>query len=146
MTLNARPTSPAQPSTLQRARVLLAEDDILTNKLLTKLITQEGFTVVNVTDGRAAWHILQQDTTFALAVFDMQMPHFTGLELVQKMQAEESLKQIPTLIITAQGTTALHAQSLAAGTASFLHKPVAPDKFRALLHLLVDLGLRRMAS
>ena len=141
-------TQESQPVSAKPAlnRVLLAEDDLLTRKLLSRLIEREGLTVVTASDGQAAWQILQQDADFLAAVFDMQMPYLTGLDLVKRMRAEARLQIIPALIVTSRQDTALHAESLTAGTVSFINKPVNPETFQTMLRLLADLGRRRRNS
>ena len=66
-------------------RLLLAEDNRELAHWLEKALVQGGFAVDCVADGRAADHLLQSEQ-YALAVLDIGMPGFDGLEVVQRLR------------------------------------------------------------
>ena len=77
-----------------RRRVLIADDDALTLRMVTAIVETEGYQAVSVADGRQALRFLQQDATFSAAIFDMMMPHLQGLDLILYMKADERLRRI----------------------------------------------------
>ena len=66
-------------------RLLLAEDNRELAHWLEKALVQGGFAVDCVADGRAADHLLQSEQ-YALAVLDIGMPGYDGLEVVQRLR------------------------------------------------------------
>lgn len=66
-------------------RLLLAEDNRELAHWLEKALVQEGFAVDCVSDGRAADHLLQGEH-YAVAILDIGMPGFDGLEVVHRLR------------------------------------------------------------
>jgi CheY-like chemotaxis protein len=64
----AEPGSNSEAASLPR-RVLVADDDPLTLRMVSAIVETEGYQVVSVGDGRQALSILQQDATFGAAIF-----------------------------------------------------------------------------
>ena len=58
-----------------RRRVLVADDDPMTVRMLTAIVETEGYRVVAAKDGREALGILHRDAHFSAAILDMMMPH-----------------------------------------------------------------------
>jgi CheY-like chemotaxis protein len=119
-----------------RRRVLVADDDALTLRMLTAIVETEGYQSVSATDGRQALRILQQDATFSAAIFDMKMPHLQGLDLILYMKADERLRRIPVGMITAERDPKVWDESVAAGACVFLPKPFTPPQVQMMLGML----------
>jgi CheY-like chemotaxis protein len=128
--------TPAQISP-ERARVLVADDDALTLRLVTAIVETEGYQAVGVADGRQALRLLQQEATFSAAIFDMMMPHLQGLDLILYMKADERLRGIPVGMITAEQDPKVWDDSVAAGACVFLPKPFTPPQVQMMLRMLV---------
>ena len=120
-----------------RERVLVADDDALTLRMVTAIVETEGFEAVAVADGRRALSVLQQDATFSAAIFDMMMPHLQGLDLILYMKADERLRAIPVGMITAETDPKVWDESVAAGACVFLPKPFTPPQVQMMLRMLV---------
>ncbi|WP_323082989.1 winged helix-turn-helix domain-containing protein [Klebsiella quasipneumoniae] len=80
-------------------RLLLAEDNRELAHWLEKALVQGGFAVDCVADGRAADHLLQSEQ-YALAVLDIGMPGYDGLEVVQRLRKRG--QTLPVLLLTAR--------------------------------------------
>jgi CheY-like chemotaxis protein len=119
-------------------RVLVADDDALTLRMVTAIIETQGCQVVAVRDGREALEILQHDANFCAAVFDMMMPHVQGLDLILYMKRDERLRSIPIGMITAEQDPKIWDDSIAAGASLFLPKPFTPPQVHMLLRMLVS--------
>lgn len=128
------PEIPPEP---ERPRVLVADDDELTLRMVTAIIETEGYEVVPAHDGREALGILQRETGFSAAIFDMTMPHLKGLDLILFMKADERLRHIPVGMITAEQDPKVWDDSVAAGASVFLPKPFTPPQVKMLLRMLV---------
>jgi DNA-binding response OmpR family regulator len=121
-------------------RILIADDDPTICALVSSVVKKEGFTPVVVNDGREAFKVLKEDADFVAAIFDVQMPHIEGPELIRHMQTENRLKRIPTMIITAEENPRVNINSLDAGALVFLPKPFTPTQLQMMLRMLIRKG------
>ena len=122
----------------ERGRVLVADDDLLTLRMVSAIVESEGYRAVPVGDGRQALKALQQDLSFSAAIFDMKMPHLQGLDLILFMKADERLQRIPVGMITAEQDPKVWDDSVAAGACVFLPKPFTPPQVQMMLHMLAS--------
>ena len=127
-------TTAVQPS----RRILVADDDPVIRHLITAVISKEGYSVVAVNDGREAYRLLQTDSDFSAAIFDMMMPHLEGLEIIRYMRTENRLRRIPVMMVTSERSLTLMADSLAAGTVLFLPKPFTTEQLQTMLRMLIS--------
>jgi CheY-like chemotaxis protein len=116
---------------------LVAEDDALIMRMVTAILEEEGYTVVPARDGREAYRILHTDADFVAAIFDMNMPHLKGLDVIRHMQTERRLRRIPVMVMTGERDLTLCSKLFAAGAALFLQKPFTPIQMQIMLNLLV---------
>jgi CheY-like chemotaxis protein len=128
----------AQTPPTKQGRVLVADDDPAIVRLVTAIVEKEGYTVVSARDGREVYKILQQDSDFIAAVFDVVMPHITGIELVRFMATEKRLKRIPVMMMTAEQSTKLSSDSFSAGAVVFLPKPFTTAQLQIMLRMLIS--------
>jgi CheY-like chemotaxis protein len=128
-------------------RVLVADDDPVMRHLVTTIIKQRECEAVVANDGREAYRILQTDSQFRAAIFDMTMPFLEGLDLIRYMRSERRLMRIPIMMITAEQDIKLMASSFAAGATAFLPKPFTPEQLQSAIRMLLGNGssVRRAA-
>jgi CheY-like chemotaxis protein len=126
-------TVPGRPSP-----VLIADDDLLTLRMVSAIIETQGYGVVAVKDGREALDVLQKESMFSAAIFDMMMPHVQGLDLILYMKADERLRRIPVGMITAEQDPKVWDDSVTAGASVFLPKPFTPPQVQMMLRMLVS--------
>jgi CheY-like chemotaxis protein len=131
------PVVPQVEKPAGRQRILVADDDALTLRMVTAIVETEGFQAVAVPDGREALRVLQADGTFSAAIFDMMMPHLKGLDLILYMKADERLRGVPVGMITAETDPKVWDESVAAGACVFLPKPFTPPQVQMMLRMLV---------
>src|SRR5882762_5325458 len=118
-------------------RVLVADDDPVMRHLVTTILKQREYEVVVARDGREAYRILQTDSKFSAAIFDMTMPFLEGLDLIRYMKSEKRLMTIPIMMISAEQDLKLMASSFSAGAMAFLPKPFTPDQLQSALRMLL---------
>jgi CheY-like chemotaxis protein len=119
-------------------RVLVADDDSLTLRMVSAIVETEGYQAVSAADGRQALRLLQHDARFCAAIFDMTMPHLQGLDLILYMKANERLRSIPVGMITAERDPKVWDDSVAAGACVFLPKPFTPPQVQMMLRMLAS--------
>ena len=120
------------------SRVLVADDDPIIRRLLISLLKQAGCTPVVVNDGREAYRILQTDSNFKAAIFDMMMPCLDGIDVIRYMHTEKRLMRIPVMMITSERDAAVMTDSFAAGATLFLPKPFTPAQLQTTLGMLFN--------
>lgn len=104
--------------------LLLAEDDKISRDLLRRIIESEAHTVTLANDGDEAWALLQKmGKSFDACVFDICMPQISGLELVERMRADDGLKRLPVIICTAVHDRATVQRAGALGVGHYVLKP-----------------------
>lgn len=119
-------------------RILVADDEAMTLGMLTAIIEAQGFQVVSASDGREAFRILQKDSDFCAALFDMMMPHLLGMDLIHYMKTDQRLSHIPIGMITAEQDPKIWDESVAAGAKVFLPKPFSPPQIQMMLRMLIS--------
>ncbi|WP_417595557.1 response regulator [Parasphingorhabdus sp.] len=109
-------------------RVLVVEDNELNLKLFCDLLRAHGFVVEPVSDGR---EVLEKARSFVpnLIVMDIQLPHVSGLELIEQIKKDVQLKIIPIMAVTAYAGKGDEDRILSAGAEAYVSKPISVAKF-----------------
>lgn len=85
-----------------RRTVLLADDNREINDAISEVLSEEGYDVVSVFDGRVALEWLQRKTSPpCLVLLDLMMPMMTGQEVLTEIRRDQRLKSIPVIVISA---------------------------------------------
>ncbi|MCP4670107.1 MAG: response regulator, partial [Desulfobacula sp.] len=120
-------------STIQGARILVAEDNHI-NQILTREILEDvGFDVTITDDGQKAVNLVENQL-FDAVLMDIQMPVMDGYQATKLIRKNYTLKQIPIIAMTAHAMHSDKVKSIEAGMVEHISKPIDPDKlFAALL-------------
>jgi two-component system, sensor histidine kinase and response regulator len=131
-------TSAGSPPLLSPSRVLLAEDNLINQRVVQGILEKQGHQVVVVGTGEAALEALTQNT-FDLVLMDLQMPFMDGLEVTRTIRKAEALTKahVPIVALTAHAMKGDHERCLAAGMDAYLSKPIHPAD---LLNMLETYG------
>ncbi|HEY7783758.1 MAG TPA: diguanylate cyclase [Pyrinomonadaceae bacterium] len=113
-------------------KILIAEDDAVSRRILSATLTKWGHEVVSVNDGNEAWSKLQAPDSPGLAILDWMMPGMSGVDICRKVRAQ--LTAHPYLILL----TALNRKEnlvigLDAGADDYLSKPFDQQELRVRL-------------
>ena len=117
-------------------KILVVEDNELNLKLFCDLLRAHGYDAEPVRDGREA---VDRARAFApdLVVMDIQMPHVSGLELIEQLKGDAELKRTPIMAVTAYAAKGDEERIRAAGAEGYVSKPISVVRFveavRALL-------------
>jgi len=104
-------------------RILIAEDDPISRRLLEVLLNRWGHEVVSATDGAAAWQQLISDQRPRLAILDWMMPKIDGLELCQRIRNKITDDYIYIILLTAREDKEDIIAGLESGADDYVTKP-----------------------
>lgn len=107
-------------------KVLLIEDDALLCWLLEKILKNK-YDVTVKNDGEEAWSWLTSENIPDLIVSDLKMPSLSGLELLENLSHNETLKAIPIIIHSGYEDAGKRKQCLDLGAFAYLVKPFEPE-------------------
>lgn len=116
-------------------KILLAEDDVLTQKSLTYFLEAKEYKVVHARDGEAALALLKEDA-FDLIITDLNMPKVGGMELIHVIRTDLQL-QTPIIVLTASGVEQTELDAFAIGASEFVSKPFSPSVLNTRIKRLV---------
>ncbi len=106
-------------------KILHIEDDPANRLLVRKLLKPAGFEVVEAEDGMQGLRMAREERPDLILV-DIAIPGMDGYEVTLRLRAEEALKDVPIVAITAEGN---RDTSLAMGANGFLQKPIDARSF-----------------
>ena len=127
----------AAPSFGAALRVLLAEDNLVNQRLIVAVLEKQGHYVAVVANGAAAVRAVQQEE-FDLVLMDVQMPEMNGLEATRAIRAQEQRHggHVPIIAMTAHAMKGARDDCLRAGMDEYLSKPIqVPELVRMMAAL-----------
>ncbi len=119
-------------------KILIAEDDKISQKIVVNAVEQWGHTAIIANDGNEAWEILQQDDAPQIAILDWCMDGLTGTQVCEKLRDEDKELYTYVILLTAKDNKDDMLEGLRAGADDYLTKPFHP----AELNLRLEAGLR----
>lgn len=124
---------PAAP----RGQLLVLEDDPLQLQLLKQHLEAVGFRVATAASIREAEQQLA-DGMFQLAIFDVQLPDGSGLELCERLDSDPAYAGLPVIVLSSMTQASAIRQTRAAGGRYFLCKPYDPNVLLAIIERVID--------
>lgn len=117
--------------------VLVADDDDDILLLVTTRLRRDGFEVISARNGEEAL-ALAHDRHPAIAVLDIGMPKLDGLEVLQAIRADEGLKDMRVLLLTAKAQESDVRRGYETGADAYVRKPFSPGDLSARVRELVE--------
>jgi CheY-like chemotaxis protein len=116
-----------------RKTILICDDEPALRELIRASL-DDGYLFAEASDGLAALE-LAREVDPDVVVLDLMLPRLGGLEVLARLRADEQLRNVPVLVITAWNET--RDEVLAAGAADFASKPFDPDALKASIERLL---------
>ena len=126
------------PMNPTRIRVLIADDEPHIRRILATFLVGEGFEIEEATNGAEALACLEGPSHYDLALLDIMMPEYTGLEVLAFARRLPQREGLPIVILTAKGQDADREAAFRIGANDFLTKPFSPKKLLARIHELLE--------
>ena len=125
-------------------KVLIADDDLVTRRLLEKTLTNWGYEVCTAADGSEALQVLEDDGRPKMALLDWQMPGIDGLEVCRAVRAKVQSLPVYIILLTSAGGSQNIIQGFKSGANDYVTKPFDCDELGARLEVgrrMVELQL-----
>jgi two-component system, cell cycle response regulator len=137
------------PPSDSKKRILVAEDDPVSRRLLEVFLRKWGFEVVLATTGPEALQLLERMDAPRLALLDWMMPGMEGVQVCRKLREIKDRPYIYVLLLTARTEREDLLRGLESGADDYLTKPFDPRELSARLHIgqrIVDLQDKLIAA
>jgi CheY-like chemotaxis protein len=126
---------PVATPTRANARVLVAEDNAVNQRLVKRMLEKMGYVVDIASDGYQAV-TLAMAQHYDIVIMDCSMPEMDGYQAtaeIRRLHQEGALQRMPIIALTANALPEDRERCLAAGMDDYLSKPIAPGDLRAML-------------
>ena len=122
-------------------KILVVDDFSTMRRIVRNLLKESGFNnVEEAEDGHEAFKMLQAGS-FDFVVSDINMPNMNGFELLRSIRADDKLKELPVLMVTAEARKEDIINAAQSGASGYIVKPftraVLEDKLSKILSKLV---------
>jgi phosphoserine phosphatase RsbU/P len=125
---------PSKRSATTNRKILVAEDDAVTRKILVVTLERLGWDVIQAEDGDAAWQLfetLKGKDAPEMAVLDWMMPGVEGIEICRRLRTTPGFELVYIILVTSRGGKEDLSYGLAAGANDYITKPFDPVELQA---------------
>ena len=129
MTAPATRARPAEADSVS-GRILVVDDNEMNRDMLSRRLRKRGYDVDTANDGREALDTVA-DGDFDLVLLDIMMPEMNGYEALERLKADEALRHIPVIMISAVDEMDRIIRCIKLGAADYLPKPFNATLLRA---------------
>ena len=119
-------------------KIIIAEDDVLSRRLLETHLQRWGHEVDAYADGAEALAAIRKAVTPAIAILDWMMPGLDGPEICRRVREDQSISQPYLVLLTSKEGSQSTVEGLKSGADDYVTKPFDA----AVLHARVDVGIR----
>ncbi len=119
-------------------RILIADDEPVSRRILQGLLVKWGYAVVSVEDGNTAWEHLKAPDAPRMALLDWMMPGLNGVDVCREMRRHRPEPYTYILLLTAKDAKESVVEGLESGADDYLTKPFHPQELKARIRV----GLR----
>lgn len=109
-------------------KILIVEDNDLNMKLFNDLLQAHGYETVQTVDGRDALKLVREHSP-DLILMDIQLPEISGLEVTKMIKADDDLKDIPVIAVTAFAMKGDEEKIREGGCEGYIAKPISVPHF-----------------
>lgn len=107
-------------------KILVVEDDREINMFINKVLSKEGFEIIQAYDGRNAMDKFQFDGDFQLVILDLMVPFIDGFEIIRRIRQKST---VPILVVSAKSTEMDKISAISMGADDYIVKPFSLNEF-----------------
>jgi CheY-like chemotaxis protein len=119
--------------TIPGNRVMFVEDEPVTNAVLKKVLTTDGFEAHGAFDAAGLGKLLKEHGIPDMILLDIELPDVSGLQILSRIRKHPKMRAIPVLMVTSRAEMADVARGMALGANGYLSKPVSVESLRAVM-------------
>jgi|Deesub1362B_J571_1020462.scaffolds.fasta_scaffold05276_2 DNA-binding response OmpR family regulator len=116
-------------------KVLIADDDKISRKLVEGLIQKWGYEAIPAAEGNQAWEAIAGDEDLHLGIIDWIMPGMDGIEICRRVRKEIQEKPFYIILLTSKDRKEDVIRGLNAGADDYVSKPFEGEELRARLRV-----------
>jgi two-component system, cell cycle response regulator len=120
-------------------KILIADDEQVSRRMLQRLLTKWGYEVISADDGIRAWEQLNTPEAPRIALLDWMMPGRNGVDVCREVRAHRPEPYTYILLLTAKDAKESVVEGLESGADDYLTKPFHPQELRARLRVGIRL-------
>ena len=114
----------------QNMKILTVDDFSTMRRIIRNMLRQLGYTnIVEAEDGAEALSLLQREKV-DFVISDWNMPNMSGLDLLKAIRADEHLKPLPVLLVTAEALKENVVEAVKAGVNNYVVKPFTAETLK----------------
>jgi two-component system, cell cycle response regulator DivK len=113
---------------MDKKKILIVEDNELNMKLFHDLLEVHGYETLQTKDGREALQLAREHRP-DLILMDIQLPEVSGLEVTKWIKADDELKSIPVIAVTAFAMKGDEEKIRSGGCEAYIAKPISVNSF-----------------
>ncbi len=114
-------------------KILIADDEVLSRRLLQRILERSGYEVLAVSDGRQAAEELCHPDGPRLALLDWMMPELDGPGVCREVRKRRAQRYVHILLLTSRNSKTDVVKGLESGADDYLVKPFDPEELKARL-------------
>ncbi len=118
---------------MAKDKILIVDDDNRNIFALSAVLKARKYRCISATSGEEGLALLKQDKEIGIVLMDMMMPGMDGYQAIAEMNADEELKAVPVIAVTAQAMLGDRERCLEAGATGYVSKPINVDTLTALI-------------
>ena len=118
---------------MAKDKILIVDDDNRNIFALSAVLKARKYRCVSATSGEEGLALLKQDKEIGIVLMDMMMPGMDGYQAIAEMNADDELKAVPVIAVTAQAMLGDRERCLEAGATGYVSKPINVDTLTALI-------------
>jgi CheY-like chemotaxis protein len=118
-------------------KVMYVEDEPVTNAVLKKVLTTDGFEAHGAYDAAGLGKLLKLHGLPDVILLDIELPDVSGLQILARIRKHPKMRAIPVLMVSSRAEMSDVVRGLSLGANGYLSKPVAVESLRAILRQIL---------
>jgi two-component system chemotaxis response regulator CheY len=119
-------------------KILVVDDSSTMRRIIKNTLGRIGHKdILEAEDGVVAWKVMSENSNIDILITDWNMPEMNGLQLVQKVRAEEKYTDLPIIMVTTEGGKTEVITALKAGVDNYIVKPFTPQVLQEKLEAVL---------